>query len=124
MKHEGTGGRRGPFARCVTNKNADRAWAQLLDVVAEHGATLEAVALVEEFIDRHADKFGAQIEEQARLDHSFAELVAHAYLGDMSGAGVERVRRLQDELFEGGDVGSRWQGWMPFLPDKSPADDT
>jgi hypothetical protein len=108
----------------VTDENADQAWALMLDFVAEHGASLEAAALVEDFIDRHADEFAARIEEQARVDHSFAELVAQAYLGDMSGAGAERVRHLQDELFARGDVGLRWQGWIPLRPDQFPPEET
>lgn len=104
----------------MTAKGADEAWDLMLAFVTKHGASLEAAALVEDVIDQHADALAPQIEEQASKDHAFAELVAHTHLGDMSGPGVERVRRLQDALFERGDVGTRWQGWLPIDPDRFP----
>ena len=106
--------------------DATESWAQLLDFVADHGASLEASALVEDFINRHADACATRIEEQALIDHVFAVLVAQAHLGDMSGPGVVRVRRLQDRLFERGDpeIGSRWQGLSPLDPGQVPPDDS
>ncbi len=115
---------RGLYPREVEAENADQSWAVMLAFVAEHGDSLEAAALVEDFIDQHADAFAPRIEEQAWKDPSFAALVANAHLGDISGPGVGRVARLQDALFERGDVGTRWRGWMPLAPDQIPRDDS
>jgi hypothetical protein len=89
----------------------------MLRFVEQHGASLEASAMVEDFVDRHADDFIEQIEAEAGRSRAFAELVAMAHLGDMSGPGVERIARLQDQLNEDGDFSiSRWRGWAPLAP--------
>ena len=92
-------------------------WDRLLRFVEQNGASLEASAMVEDFIDRHADDFIEQIEAEAGRRRAFAELVAMSHLGDMSGPGVERVARLQDLLNEDGDISiSRWRGWAALAP--------
>lgn len=97
--------------------NAALEWERLLRFVANHGVSLEASAMVEDFVERHADEFVEQIELEAPRNRPFAELVATAHLGDMSGPGVERVARLQDQLIEHGDLGiTRWRGRMTLPP--------
>lgn len=89
----------------------------MLRFIEQDDASLEASGMVEDFMDRHADSFVEQIEAEAGRNRAFAELVATAHLGDMSGPGVERVARLQEELIERGDLGiTRWRGWMTLPP--------
>jgi len=108
----------------MRSDDGERAWRELLDLVGSRDGSLDDIAAMEDFIDRYADEFVERIEEQARLDRTFADLVADAHLGDMSGVGVDRVARLQDALFERGDLGiSRVKGWFPLSPADFPSDD-
>lgn len=94
---------------------AAAAWERLLRCVREDGSSLDAQGMVEEFIERYADEHAELIEAEAARDRAFAELVAMAFLGQMSGPGVERIARLQDQLIERGDLGiTRWRGWAPL----------
>jgi hypothetical protein len=103
----------------IPKPGADAAmeWERMLRFIGEHGVSVEASAMVEDFIDRRADDFIEQIEAETGRNRAFAELVAMAHLGDMSAPGVERIARLQDQLNEDGDFSiSRWRGWAPLEP--------
>lgn len=86
----------------ANDEDADAAWTHILAYVAEHRASLdagapveilvEADALIEAFIDRHADAFVERIEEQAAKDLTFARLVAGVHTGDMAGPGSGSFR--------------------------------
>lgn len=82
--------------RQLVDRAPAEAWPQIVAFIHGNSDHLEAVALIEEFIDLHRVEFVGAIAESASADLRVAAVLADVHLGDMIGPEVDQIEDLQE----------------------------
>ena len=90
-----------------------------MSFVTAGAAEDEAQMLLEDLMHRAGDLLVSSIESEAATNPRFAEVVAQAHVGDLSGAAADRFRVLQREIRDRLQI-SYWEGLAPINPNDIP----